>query len=162
VLSLGRSVTMCSLLKIACAQAGPRLRICVTCQASAWPGVVKPRGDRLNIAQIKLLTGGGEISARHCMGISTPLPPSNKLLLITTTSRMLRPAIRPFGRVPFSSSSAFAMWTIRTHPTSARLIPRSVRPSSKNVVASWPGCAWLPGLATGRDFPSLHQSGWHG
>jgi len=48
----------------------------------AWGSETK-EGDRLNIAQIKLLTGGGEISARQLHGHQYTFTPSHKLLLIT-------------------------------------------------------------------------------
>ena len=41
------------------------------------------QGDKLNIAQIKLLTGGGEISARQLHGRQYSFSPTHKLLLMT-------------------------------------------------------------------------------
>ncbi|HLG79132.1 MAG TPA: phage/plasmid primase, P4 family [Ktedonobacteraceae bacterium] len=41
------------------------------------------QGDKLNIAQIKLLTGGGEISARQLHGRQFSFAPTHKLLLMT-------------------------------------------------------------------------------
>jgi putative DNA primase/helicase len=47
-----------------------------------WDSETK-EGDRLNIAQIKLLTGGGEISARRLHGHQYTFLPTHKLLLMT-------------------------------------------------------------------------------
>ena len=47
-----------------------------------WGSETK-EGDRLNIAQIKLLTGGGEISARKLHGHQFTFIPTHKLLLMT-------------------------------------------------------------------------------
>ncbi len=47
-----------------------------------WGSETK-EGDRLNIAQLKLLTGGGEISARKLHGHQYTFTPTHKLLLIT-------------------------------------------------------------------------------
>ena len=41
------------------------------------------QGDKLNIAQIKLLTGGGEVSARQLHGRQYSFSPTHKLLLMT-------------------------------------------------------------------------------
>ncbi len=47
-----------------------------------WGSETK-EGDRLNIAQIKHLTGGGDISARQLHGHQYTFPPTHKLLLMT-------------------------------------------------------------------------------
>jgi putative DNA primase/helicase len=47
-----------------------------------WGSETK-QGDKLNVAQIKLLTGGGDISARHLYGRQYTFTPSHKLLLMT-------------------------------------------------------------------------------
>jgi putative DNA primase/helicase len=48
----------------------------------AWGSETK-EGDRLNIAQVKLLTGGGDIPARQIHGKQYSFPPTHKLLLLT-------------------------------------------------------------------------------
>ncbi|WP_220201932.1 phage/plasmid primase, P4 family [Reticulibacter mediterranei] len=47
-----------------------------------WGSETK-QGDKLNVAQIKLLTGGGEISTRQLHGRQYTFKPSHKLLLMT-------------------------------------------------------------------------------
>jgi putative DNA primase/helicase len=47
-----------------------------------WGSETK-EGDRLNISQIKLLTGGGDISARQLHGHQYTFSPTHKLLLMT-------------------------------------------------------------------------------
>ena len=48
----------------------------------AWGSETK-QGDKLNIAQIKLLTGGGDISARQLQGRQYSFTPTHKLFLMT-------------------------------------------------------------------------------
>jgi len=48
----------------------------------AWGSETK-QGDKLNVAQIKLLTGGGDISARQLQGRQYSFTPTHKLFLMT-------------------------------------------------------------------------------
>ena len=125
----GPSVMMCFLPRIRLRSAGSATPHLVDLQGKrlVWGSETK-EGDRLNIAQIKLLTGGGEISARKLHGHQFTFIPTHKLLLMTNYKPHADARDKAFWSRACLIEFACVSLTTQRHPMNASPIPRSVTP----------------------------------